>query len=451
MRNAMKIGGWALLACTALLGCEETVTQAPNPCDAMTCDVLEKDCQKEVMRILRCLRGGDEEVMPDVRVISEDEYVDIVRGDEPTEEERLGYERFSRGMALLDLAPEMEDADQTIEEYAAEIAAAYITEEKSVLLIDRGEPLDSEGAVATFAHEMVHALQDEEIGLEEFYNDARPSLDGTLATRALIEGEATHYDLLVYAALQGVHPALIDLGGYYTDYQLDMLLNGYMDEAPLALSFVRFPYAFGGDYVSDAWTVSGQPGIERLFENPPKSTADVITFTQLNEDSEEDVAAFREESKLALLEGWELVAYDELGSFVIDNFLHRMKASDDVALDVNALRVWADGVTVLYNEEADQIAVSWRMHFEEEGVLDADVIGELRDALDAPDEDAPEAGDDVKARVYADDRDAYIFVSDGPLPAEWLGEDVAWEAAPLDSETEEEMPTAAHWRGLARR
>ena len=125
--------------------------------------------------------------------------------------------------------------DEVIEEYATEIAAAYLTETESVVIIDRGDPLDSQPAVATLAHELVHALQDREIGLEDFYDSVRPSLDGTLAARALVEGEATHYDLVVYAALDGAGPSAINWAGYYTNYQLEMLLNGYEDEAPLGL------------------------------------------------------------------------------------------------------------------------------------------------------------------------------------------------------------------------
>jgi hypothetical protein len=455
MRNAMMNGSLGralapvlgLLACGALAGCQEEVAAGPNPCGAKTCDILESDCQDEVIRLLRCFRGGDEDVMPDVDVISQDEYVELVQGAEPTEEMILDFERFSRAMALFKLAPEMEDQDETVEEYASEIAAAYLVDTQSVVIIDRGEPLDSQPAVATFAHELVHALQDREVGLEDFYNSAvRPSLDGTLAARALIEGEATHYDVLVYAALQGAPPSAINWAGYYTNYQLEMLLNGYEDEAPLPLSLVRFPYAFGGDYVSDTWIWSGQHGVEELFENPPQSTADVITFSLLDEDSQADIAEFRQQSKLAEIDGYELVGYDELGSFVIDSFLHRVELSDDVALDVRALFVWADGVTVLYDEAADQVAVAWRMHFEPERVLDGDAIKALREALGAPDEDVPEPGDDVRARVYADERDVYIIASDGPLPAAWLGEDVMWQPAPLDEEMAEQMPTAARWR-----
>jgi hypothetical protein len=469
MRNRMKNGFSAWVVCAVLVGCAEQESEpGPNPCNARICDVLDEECQEDIMLALQCFRGEGDDVMPEVRVISEDEYIDIVRGEQPTEDMQVGYERFSRAMALLKLAPEKADEDATIEEYASEIAAAYVTDEKSVLLIDRGEPLDSELAVATFAHEMVHALQDQERGLEGFYNSGRPTLDATLAARALIEGEATHYELLVFAALGGVHPARIDFFGYYASYQFEMLLGSYRDESPLALSFIRFPYAFGGDYVSNSWVTGGQRGIERLFADPPEATSDVILFAERPKEVREDVAAFREQSKLLELPGWQLVAYDELGSFVIDNFLHRMKVSDDMALDVRSLRVWSDGLTVLFNEESAKVAVAWRMHFQPDSVLDTSAIKALRTALAAPNEDAPEPGDDVRARVYTDERDLYIFASDGPLPAAWLGEDVAWEAAPFDREddgdgdedagvddedggVEDELPSANRWRSMPSR
>ena len=77
-----------------------------------------------------------------------------------------------------------------------------------------------------------------------------------------------------------------------------------------------------------------------------------------------------------------------------------------------------------------------------------------------------EPGDDVRARVYTDERDLYIFASDGPLPAEWLGDDVAWEAAQFDRDddgdedagvededggVEDALPSANRWRGMRSR
>ena len=39
----------------------------------MACDIREPDCQKAVQDTLECLRGGETE-MPEVEVISEEEY-----------------------------------------------------------------------------------------------------------------------------------------------------------------------------------------------------------------------------------------------------------------------------------------------------------------------------------------------------------------------------------------
>ena len=206
---------------------------------------------------------------------------------------------------------------------------------------------------------------------------------------------------------------------------------------------MRFPYAFGGDYVTDQWLYAGgQRAVADLFESPPQSTADVITFSLLNETGEADVAEFRELSKLAPIEGYELVAYDELGSFVLDGFLHRLEVSDEVVLDGRVLWMISDGVTVLHNEEEDSVVAAWRLRFEEAGVPTEEEIAALRAALEAPDEDAPEPGDDVKARVFLEDRDLIIIASDKPLDAAWLGDEVVWEPAPTIEEMAEETPTA---------
>jgi hypothetical protein len=448
MRLGTNIGSWVMLAATMLgAGCREEIGHGPNPCNAATCDILEEDCQEKVMAVIRCFRGGDEDVMPDVEVITEDEYIELVTGDEITEEERTIYTRFARGMSLFQLSPEMPDLESDVAEYASQIAAAYLTEGKRVVLIDRDEPLDSRAAFATFAHELVHALQDREIGLEEFYENVRPTVDGTLAARALIEGEGTHYDMLTYAALAGAHPSHINWGYEYASYQIDMLLAGYEDESPLVLSAVRFPYAFGGDYVSDTWLFGGQAAVADLFEEPPLSTYDVLTFSAPSDDRRDDIEAFREASRLAPIDGYELVAYDELGSFVLDGFLHRLELTEDELLDHRVLWLVADGTTVLHHAEDDHVVAAWRMQFQSGKTPDEETISLWREALGAPDEAAPEPSDDVMARVYVDDDDVILIASDAPLDAAFLGDELTWEPA-LDDNEMTELPTAAkHCRG----
>ena len=444
MRMGKSLGLWVAIAAVVLgAGCRDEIGHGPNPCNAAPCDILEAECQRKVMEVVRCFRGGDEEVMPDVEVITEDEYIELITGDALTDEERATYERFARGMALFELSPEMPDLETDIAEYAAEIAAAYLTGDKRVVIIDRDEPLDSPGAFATLAHELVHALQDREIGLEDFYGAALPTLDATLATRALIEGEAMHYDVLASAALDGVHPAYIDWGSLYARYQIDMLIDGYKDEAPIVLALVRFPYAFGGHYVTDAWLGGGHSSIENLFEDPPLSSSDVLYMKRSSDERLEQIEAFRERARLAPIDGYELVAYDELGSFILDGFLHRLELTDEQLLDPRVLWLIGDGATVLYNEADDHVVVAWRLSFEDGKAPNEESVSAFREALGAPDEAAPEPADDVTARVYSEGHDLIMIASDAPLDAAFLGDAVSWEAAPTDEAMEETVPTAA--------
>lgn len=444
MRKGTYLGLWAA-GVAALLGagCREEIGHGPNPCDATTCDILEGECQQKVMDVIRCFRGGDEEVMPDVDVITQDEYVELITGDELTEDERASYERFARGMALFQLSPEMPNLETDLEEYASEIAAAYLTEDQRVVIIDRGKPLDSQGAFATLAHELVHALQDREFGLQELYQSARPTIDATLAMRALIEGEAMHYDVLASAALDGVHPAYIDWARLYATYQVDTLLAGYEDDAPLVLSLVRFPYAFGGDYVTSAWLGGGQPSVEGLFDDPPLSASDVLFWRRSSDEKLEQIEAFRERSRLSPIEGYEQVAYDELGSFILDGFLHRLELTEEKLLDSRVLWLRADGATVLYNEADDHVVAAWRLHFDDGRVPSEGSLGAFRAALGAPDEAAPEPGEDVTARVYVEDNDLILIASEAPLDAAFLDAEIGWQSAPTDDEMEQAVPTAA--------
>ena len=48
------------------------------------------------------------------------------------------------------------------------------------------------------------------------------------------------------------------------------------DVAPYSMASVRFPYAFGGGYVAQAWIDHGREGIDRLFDYPPSNTSEIL-------------------------------------------------------------------------------------------------------------------------------------------------------------------------------
>jgi hypothetical protein len=301
-------------------------------------------------------------------VISEAEYVErlAVAGDDEPEmqaEMEARYAIWSRGLALFNLAPTDYRLDDARRVSAAEVAAAYFDEEKDIVIIDRGRPLDDDDAVILFAHEIVHALQDRERDLAEYERSA-DSFDASLALDGIIEGEAVHYQLLVSLLLSNLDPYQADWEGYYTRWQADTFLDAEADEAPVSLAHVRFPYAFGGGFVTQHWLARGRGGIERLFEQPPRTTSEILFGT--NSGSLEMAREALHDQALPELP----VPIVEETSSSLGAWIARMYAArQEVDLQQRlppARELSADYFAVQRAEDSDGLVASWRVRMSSE-------------------------------------------------------------------------------------
>jgi len=217
----------------------------------------------------------------------------------------------------------------------------------------------SEEAVATLAHEMIHAMQDAEFGLDALYDRAVPTFDGWLAERALIEGEATHYQALVLAQLSGRDTDDLDWFGFYTRWQSDELVQAETDEQPLDMAYLRFPYAFGGAFATRVWLARGPEGLRAMFERLPGSTREIM-FGAAAADLDAERQALDALGAPVLPTGFESVTYAHLGAWIARIFAARV--------DVPIASRWggpkalgADVLSVYRDPGTDQLLASWRI------------------------------------------------------------------------------------------
>ena len=183
----------------------------------------------------------------------------------------------------------MEDSpnvlDKLIDLYATQVVAFYDPEPRRFYLVKGAEaalgPLDAAGDPATaerivFAHELTHALQDESMRLDRRMKDLKENGDRGLALQSLLEGEAT---------LVMIRVAIADLpGGDAAEEMMAPLLSaGALEKANIPKDvpdvFVEqlfFPYVDGTAYVRAAVKRGGWAEIDRLWKNPPPSTAEIL-------------------------------------------------------------------------------------------------------------------------------------------------------------------------------
>lgn len=277
------------------------------------CDVRQQDCQQQIIEAVSCMRGGSSAPLS-VSVLREDELLARFASEPVTAEEELRFARTSQGLAHFGLAPHGYSIEAVRRDWVREVGALYVYERKEIVIVDRGESLASEEVVGVFAHEVVHALQDAAHDLRAFKKKWSGSFDQSLAVDALVEGEAVHYQLLARLALAHVGADEYDWEAFYRRWRSNVLQQAERDPAPVALADMRFSYAFGGGYVTQHWLANGRAGIAALYEQPPRSTHEMMFPRHEGEQASEqaqllaravpDLGEFYEEVSSATLGAW---------------------------------------------------------------------------------------------------------------------------------------------------
>ena len=158
-----------------------------------------------------------------------------------------------RGLAfktpvVAKVIPRPKDADKHLQGY-------YSIKDKTLYVYN---DLSGSYERGVLIHEMVHALQDQQFGLEKLHDSAEED-DDALAKTALIEGDATYTMIEV---LKKDQPKVV----------------GMLD-APIAKAKdIRkaFLYVGGARYVKALKEHGGWDAVNRAYRFPPESTADVL-------------------------------------------------------------------------------------------------------------------------------------------------------------------------------
>ncbi len=220
--------------------------------------------------------------------------------DDKTAEEYRGDEI---GMKALGFIPrDLNFKDITVRVYSEEIAAFYDPKTKTMHLIrEPGEPnkgkpagffeklmgkkggFDKDENKTVIAHELTHALADQNYDLDAMQKKTRHDDDRSLALSALIEGEATltmmaaqmeDYDGSKIVAIRAA-----DLDRAFSLMMPFMTMAGgkALKEAPPILSeSLLFPYLRGLVLCARLVNDGGWKALDEAYKNPPLSTEQVL-------------------------------------------------------------------------------------------------------------------------------------------------------------------------------
>ncbi len=175
------------------------------------------------------------------------------------------------------LVPQDFDLAKNTVDLLTEQAAAFYDYDKKKLFITETTPEDTQEPV--LAHELSHALADQNFNLARFIRQGRKSDDGASARLAVMEGQATWLMSEYLARKNGQtlkdSPGLVAMmsnlsdsgGGQYPVY----------DSAPLYLRLTLvFPYTKGMLFQNAVFQKDGQYGFAEVFRRAPLSTHQVI-------------------------------------------------------------------------------------------------------------------------------------------------------------------------------
>lgn len=363
------VGLVAVFVCLAPLACADG-----GECDEplKICDIGSAGCREHVFVQTACARDFDGREVPVVNTITRDEFEETLRDDdEPTTDEAREDAQLATGLRMLALLQpgETSSSDAAIATYARNVLAFYSREDKSVTLIETNlGDADRDQQVFVLSHEFVHAQQDVDVVLSDFFSAYVTSTDSDMALRSVTEGEAVLFSNLTMAR-QPLASLDEDAVRRFSDEQQDALREAAGDPSGADFTDLRssFPYPFGGDLLADRWFADGRSGVLGFYDDPPPSTAAILRTLDGETASEVDIPSLAADE---LPEGWGVLVEDTFGAWLTFAIARRGGISESSAIEL--AHDWLGDHVVIGGGPTDaEVALAWRFRFGSEASAQA--------------------------------------------------------------------------------
>ncbi len=297
----------------------------------------------------------------DVSTMTLEEYQEQTRDqldDYPAE----SWERDRAALVAMGLLDEDADIqDIYTQAYGGSFVGYYdpATDEMVLIAFSDGEELSPLGQV-TYAHETVHALQDQHFDLEEMLTDSlEGNGDGALASRSLIEGDAmtaeAQYLLDNRALARAYLEEIMEIQSKSPDLIGDV--PGFL------VAQIGFPYEHGVVFVQYLYDEGGWDLVNEAYAEPPTSTEQII-HPEKYLDGEEPVDVVVDDFSEVLGDDWEEIEADTYGEFGVMTLLGE---SDLTTRQISrASEGWGGDAYSIMMSEDDELAVVWQTEWDSE-------------------------------------------------------------------------------------
>jgi len=313
----------------------------------------------------------------------------------------------------------------------SQVAGFYDPHGKEMVLVEGGADLGIWNSAAQFmiqrdvvgemllAHELTHALQDQNFDLESSLDKVKNDDDRGLALKCVAEGDAT---------ISGFAYAMGRMDDSVADTltnnlkQLPQALAADAPDTPEGLSVpLLFQYSDGVRFVAEAYRRGGWSAVDALYRNPPQSSHQIL-HPSLYFDRNAPTPRINLAGYDGIMSGWKKADDDTYGELLLRIILERNlgKQSYEVGL---ASRWIADRMIIL--QESHGVNVIWMLAFSDAQTAShfAVVYETLLDRL---------LGDSTPHRIDARSNAVLVVIGDGADYFETLAPAI-WSASAIET------------------
>jgi hypothetical protein len=211
--------------------------------------------------------------------------------------------------------------------YTEQAAGFYDPHRKTMFIADWVEP---EMQRLVMAHELTHALQDQNFDLEKFLKAARSDDDASSARQAIVEGHATAamiQQLIAPMKLEDM-PSLEPLMALVIRQQYEEFPA--FNQAPFFFRFqALFPYIEGMGFMQRGLQGGGWKRLNSVFNDPPSTTKEIFEPQAYFEKQQLPKVSLPHPALLAGIRGLNFLAENTLGELGYYEVLGQLISEDE--------------------------------------------------------------------------------------------------------------------------
>jgi len=231
----------------------------------------------------------------------------------------LTLDQFSYAMGYTRALGSLDSAQAAFS--SSELGGFYIPGTNHLWVVNDTNS-DTTKLASTIAHELIHALQDQNFGIRNYHPE---SLDADYAYKILVEGDAEYCQILY----DNNNPSIDHINrNAFRDYEaLEELIRGNAKLSPMP-RLVSLPvllrYSWGPRFVHDTRVTSGWSGVDSTLRHPFKTTYEMITPNSYGTFQRTNFIAFSSTKTFpafSSLGTWSSMGSDQIGQLLLSTLM----------------------------------------------------------------------------------------------------------------------------------